>query len=113
MERNSVTVAVSDPPLFQNHSVEHINLQEIFRVRRTPVDDEKNIGRYKNHTIQRVHAQTNRPSLHRVKLAGNIPGIQYRVKVEMDCSSGDTLTNETEFTSAQPSRTFIFGTALQ
>ena len=110
VEQNSVTVTVSDPPLFQNHSGGNrgINLMDSFRIRRTPVGDEENIGRYKNHTIQRnsVHASTSCPATYRVKLAGNIPGKQYRVKVEMDCSSGDTLTVEKEFTSAKPSCKF-------
>ena len=100
-----MTVTISDPPLFQNHSVERIHLRDSFRVRRTPIGDEENIGRYKNHTIQRVGAETDTPATYRVKLAGNIPGVRYRVKVEMDCSSGDTLTSETEFTSVKPSCT--------
>jgi hypothetical protein len=103
VERSSMTVTISDPPLFQNHSVERIHLRDSFRVRRTPIGDEENIGRYENHTIQRVGAETDTPATYRVKLAGNIPGVRYRVKVEMDCSSGDTLTNETEFTSVKPS----------
>ena len=102
-KRNSVLVTVSDPPVFQNHSVERIHLRDSFRVRRTPIGDEENIGRYKTHTIMYKDAKTDTPGTYRVKLAGNIPGARYRVKVEMDCSSGDTHTNETEFISAKPS----------
>lgn len=109
-KRNSVAVKVSDPALFQRRKefhAEDINLEISFRVKRTPVGDSDSSERYKSHTIQRETTSNHDPvsslTTYQSTLAGLIAGTPYKVKCEMDCSSGDTLTNEKEFTSADPS----------
>ena len=85
IERNSVTVKVSDPPIFQRQS--DVSLNDSFRLRRIPVDNEAAIGRY---TITRSATAT----FHEITLSGNVPGKTYLVKCEMDCTSGDILKQE-------------------
>ena len=90
-KRNSVTVKVYDPPIFQRQS--QVNLRESFRLRRIPVDNEPDIGKYTNHSITRSATAT----FHEFTLGGNVPGKKYLVKCEMDCTSGGPLKQEKLF----------------
>ena len=99
INRNSVKVTVTDPPIFQRQSefhAESVNLSGSFQLRRVPVDDEGNT-RFTNHVIQRDTYAT----MHEVTLHGNIAGKDYKVKCEMDCTSGDILRNDVSFTATK------------
>lgn len=93
-KRNSVTVKVFDPPLFQRDDVRDIHLGNSFKVTCPPAGYELIIQR------------ESMPAL--VRLPGLIAGSQYTVKCEMQCSSGDTLKNEEGITPTKLSRMSIY-----
>lgn len=105
---NSVTLNVSDPPVFRKQKefrADSIELEKSFRVRRSQVGDEKNSGRYENHTILRDKLNPDPTQPHEIKLAGLQANTKYKVDCEMSCSSRDVLSCQKEFDS-EPSRTF-------
>ena len=102
--QNSVTVVITDPPLFLRREEFNVALElaDRFRVTCTPLAAEKkNSGRYKNQVFDRDTATTT----HQIELAGLRPDTDYKVDCEMDCygSSGDVLKNRAMFTSAKAS----------
>jgi hypothetical protein len=101
--QNSVTVVITDPPLFLRREEFNVALElaDRFRVTCTPLAAEKkNSGRYKNQVFDRDTATTT----HQIELAGLRPDTDYKVDCEMDClSSGDVSKNGAIFTSAKAS----------
>ena len=103
---------VCDPPVIRRCIEYHapIKLEDIYRVRVSLFGDGENFGKYEDHIIQRGTSMnpdtaSGQTTMHRVQLR-SVPGMRYTVRATLDCSSGDTLTNETEFTTAKPSCTY-------
>ena len=97
--RNSVKVTVTDPLIFQplnqtQYSAREFAPSDSFRLTRVPIDNEK----FTSHVIRR-DPSVNIPE---VILHGNIAGKKYKVKCEMDCTSGDILRNDVSFTADKP-----------
>ena len=86
-KQDSVTVRITDPPLFLKKEESHVALTDQFRLRRTPMAEEKNSGRYTNHIFDRDQTST-----HEQTLTGLRAG-----------SSGDILKATAEFTSVKAS----------
>ena len=110
-ERNSVDVEISDPPVFQRmgqYFADGIKLNESsYRVRYLPSGDEENGDKYVFHSETAPRANPSldgTPTTRRSKtLVGFVAGKAYKIQCEVDCSSGDTLTNEVDFISTRAS----------
>ena len=101
--RNSVKVTVTDPLIFQplyrdQYSAREFALSDSFRLKRVPIDDENN-WRFTSHFIRRDDDPS--ATVHDITLHGNIAGKDYKVKCEMECTSGDILRNDASFTAAK------------